>query len=45
MTALYEYVRKVKTREREELLNLQDNAGTKTNGYKLPMNKCRLEDF
>lgn len=30
-------------REETELFNLKDNIGTRTNGYKLAMNKLRLK--
>lgn len=33
----------VNINEGEELFNLKDNAGTRSNGYKLGRNKFRLE--
>lgn len=36
--------RGVNIREGEELFNLKDNTGTRSNGYKLVMNKFRLEN-
>lgn len=38
-----EIYRGVNIGEGGELFNLEDNAGTRSNGYKLVMNKFRLE--
>lgn len=43
MNTLDKYIRGVSTREGEEQFKLKDNIGTRGNGYKWPMKKCRLE--
>lgn len=43
MIAVYKYIRRINTRKAKEQFKLKDNVDTRTNGYKLAMNKFRLE--
>lgn len=43
MIAVYKYIRRINTRKGKEQFKLKDNVDTRTNGYKLAMNKSRLE--
>lgn len=43
MIAVYKYLRRINTGKAKEQFKLKDNVDTRTNGYKLAMNKFRLE--
>lgn len=43
MIAVYKYIGRINTRKAKEQFKLKDNVDTRTNGYKLAMNKFRLE--
>lgn len=43
MIAVYKYIRRINTRKAKEQFKLKDNVDTRTNGYKLALNKFRLE--
>lgn len=43
MIAVYKYIRRINTRKAKEQFKLKDNVDTRTNGYKLAVNKFRLE--
>lgn len=43
-SVLCKYIRRINIRKGKELVKLKDNIGSEGNGYKLDMNKLKLED-